>query len=293
MRTLLEKTGYPVGEPDRPPLHDRPDKRAEYTGLDTISDEELTQAHRARKEALVAFASERLLRQYEKHGVSPEELEELAGLLNPDAFLIGFARRFTAYKRPALLWSYPKRLRKLLENSDRPVQIIFSGKAHPLDGEGQAMVAEMARLAESKRWRGKVFYLEEYDMAVGRHLTQGVDLWINNPLRPLEASGTSGMKAAMNGVPNASVLDGWWDEGYEGDNGWAVGARKPRKNRPRQDRFDATSLFDLLEDEILPMYGTPEWTQVMRRVIATSAWAFSTRRMLIDYVDSMIVPDPD
>ncbi|MCX7799608.1 MAG: alpha-glucan family phosphorylase [Fimbriimonadales bacterium] len=292
MRALYEEHGYPVGSPLRPTLRERTGKRPSWEGL-SCSDAELWAAHAAQKRRLVEFANERLLRQHVKHGWSPEELEQVGGLLDPEAFLVGFARRFTPYKRPSLLWLDPRRLRRLLEREDVSVQILFAGKAHPADGEGQAMVAEIVRLSRERRWRGRIVFLEEYDMAVARHLVQGVDLWINNPIRPLEASGTSGMKAALNGVPNCSVLDGWWDEGFEGDNGWAVGDREAPARPRRRDRMHAEALYEALEraaamfGERGPL-GIPDaWIRIMRRAIATSAWAFSTRRMLEDYVGTM------
>lgn len=296
MRALYEENGYRVGTHEVPKLEERAHRRPLWLGLAKVAPERLWEAHLAQKRALVAFANDRLMRQHVKYGWSPEELDEVGSRLNADAFIIGFARRFTAYKRPALLWSDVRRLQKLLGNAERPVQIVFAGKAHPADGEGQHMVAEVYRLTRDRKWRGKVFFLEEYDMAVGRHLVQGVDLWINNPIRPLEASGTSGMKAAINGVPNASTLDGWWDEGFENDNGWAVGRREPQSTRRRQDKFDSESMYEVLEKEVLPLYwrrndaGVPEgWTAFMRRAIQTSAWAFSTRRMLEDYAADMYI----
>ncbi|MFN3682849.1 MAG: alpha-glucan family phosphorylase [Fimbriimonadaceae bacterium] len=293
LRRLYEEHGYPVASPDRPPLVERGDRRPAWEGLADLEPKALWEAHLARKRELAAFVNDRLIRQHTKYGWSPEELEEVGSLLDPDAFLVGFARRFTPYKRPSLLWSDPRRLRRLLERTDRPVQILFAGKAHPADGDGQRMVAEVYRLSRERRWRGRVFFLEEYDMAVAKRLVQGVDLWINNPIRPLEASGTSGMKAAINGVPNASVLDGWWDEGYEADNGWAVGEREAPSSPRKRDRHHAEALYEALEAASGLFWdrskdGLPlGWVRLMKRAIATSAWAFSTRRMLEDYAEAM------
>lgn len=298
IRAIVQERGWPMASASMPNLTRREGKRATWEGLNELDPDLLWKAHVEQKRALAAFAGDRLISQHAKHGWSPEELDEVGSIINPEAFLIGFARRFTGYKRPTLLWSDIRKLREMLGDPKRPVQLLFAGKAHPADGEGQQMVAEVYRLTQDKRWKGKVFFLEEYDMAVARHLVQGVDLWVNNPLRPLEASGTSGMKAALNGVPNASILDGWWDEGYEGDNGWQVGTREPQRNSRRQDRFDSESMYEVLLHQVLPLYwdrddeGVPQgWVQVMARAMATSLWAFSTRRMLDDYVQDMYAPD--
>lgn len=278
------------------PLTQSKQGRATWEGIAEAPDAELWAAHMAQKRAFVAFAKDRLHRQHVKYGESPEDLRALSEMLNPEAFTIGFARRMTGYKRPWLVLSDLKRVLRILEDAERPVQIVFAGKAHPLDDDGQAVLAEIYQRTQTPKLKGKVFLLEEYDIAVGGAMVQGVDLWINNPLRPLEASGTSGMKAAANGVPNCSVLDGWWDEAIVESprNGWAVGDRAPQKTRKKQDRFDAESLYEALEKEILPLYwnrdedGVPrEWVAIMKRAIATSAHAFSTRRMLEDYAKEM------
>ncbi len=165
---------------------------------------------------------------------------------------IGFARRFATYKRAALLFTDMDRLARLLWDPERPLQVIFAGKAHPADRPGQGVIQEIFQRSRSPQLRGRVFILEDYDMRVARFLVQGVDGWLNNPRRPLEASGTSGMKAAQNGVPNISVLDGWWDEGYEGDNGWAIGGREQSPDEAAQDWADAQDLYRLLEEELDP-----------------------------------------
>jgi starch phosphorylase len=177
------------------------------------------------------------------------------------------------------------------------VQVIFAGKAHPADRPGQRVIQEIFQHSRSPKLRGRVFILEDYDMRVGRFLVQGVDTWLNNPRRPLEASGTSGMKAAQNGVPNISVLDGWWDEGYEGDNGWAIGGREQNPDETAQDWSDAEDLYRLLEQELVPAYydrdkaGIPRrWVEVMRGAMATSLWDFSTTRMLQQYAEGLYLP---
>jgi starch phosphorylase len=177
------------------------------------------------------------------------------------------------------------------------VQFIFAGKAHPADRPGQGVIQTIFEHSRSDALRGRIFILEDYDMRVGRYLVQGVDVWLNNPRRPLEASGTSGMKAAMNGVVNVSVLDGWWDEGYHGDNGWAIGGRDPNPDEGAQDWADAQDLYRLLEEEIVPLWyerdakGVPVgWLERMRRAASTSLWEFSTTRMLEEYVERMYLP---
>ena len=181
-------------------------------------------------------------------------LAELETALDPDILTIGFARRFATYKRAGLLFSDIDRLARMLWDPDRPIQVVFAGKAHPADRPGQRVIQEIFQRSRSPQLRGRVYILEDYDMRIGRFLVQGVDVWLNNPRRPLEASGTSGMKAAQNGVPNVSVLDGWWDEGYEGDNGWAIGGRETDPDEAAQDWHDAQDLYRLLEEEIIPAY---------------------------------------
>ena len=199
--------------------------------LERIPAKDLWDAHRRQKRELAEFARRRLRNQFARHGEAPAVLAELETALDPDILTIGFARRFATYKRAGLLFSDIDRLARILWDADRPVQIVFAGKAHPADRPGQRVIQEIFQLSRSPALRGRVFIMENYDMRVGRFLVQGVDAWLNNPRRPLEASGTSGMKAAQNGVPNISVLDGWWDEGYAGDNGWAIGGREMRPGR--------------------------------------------------------------
>ena len=217
----------------------------------------------------------------------PAVLAELEEALDPDILTIGFARRFATYKRAGLLFSDIDRLARILWDADRPVQIVFAGKAHPADRPGQRVIQEIFQLSRSPALRGRVFIMENYDMRVGRFLVQGVDAWLNNPRRPLEASGTSGMKAAQNGVPNISVLDGWWDEGYAGDNGWAIGGRESDPDEAAQDWADALDLYRLLEEDVVPRYyerganGLPlRWLDVMRRAMATAAVA------VLDHADA-------
>jgi alpha-glucan phosphorylases len=265
--------------------------------LERVPARDLWEAHVRQKRELALFARGRLRNQFARHGEAPAVLAELESALDPDIFTIGFARRFATYKRAGLLFSDIDRLARMLWDEKRPVQIIFAGKAHPADRPGQKVIQEIFQRSRSPQLRGRVFILEDYDMRIGRFLVQGVDVWLNNPRRPLEASGTSGMKAAQNGVPNLSVLDGWWDEGYEGDNGWAIGGREVLPDEAAQDWQDALDLYRLLEEEIVPRYferdaeGLPrQWLAVMRRAMATALWRFSTTRMLHEYTEQLYLP---
>ena len=265
--------------------------------LERVADRDLWDAHLRQKRELALFARGRLRRQFARHGESPTVLAELETALDPDVLTIGFARRFATYKRAGLLFTDIDRLARMLWDADRPIQIVFAGKAHPADRPGQRVIQEIFQLSRSPKLRGRVFILENYNMRVARFLVQGVDAWLNNPRRPLEASGTSGMKAAKNGVPNLSVLDGWWDEGFDGDNGWAIGGREIDPDEAAQDWRDSQDLYRLLEEEIIPRYyerdvnGLPKrWLTVMRRAMGTALWRFSTTRMLHEYVERLYLP---
>ncbi|MDR3689756.1 MAG: alpha-glucan family phosphorylase [Fimbriimonas sp.] len=298
VRALYEGVGATFEPATALVLTARKQGRSVWSKIEEVDDEALWLAHVSQKRALIEFANARLVKHHVRHGESPTQLKELASYLDPDAFIIGFARRFAPYKRAGLLFTDSKRILRLLRATGRPVQIIYSGKAHPGDRVGQGLIKDVFEKTLDPQFKGKVFVLEDHDIAVGKALVQGVDLWINNPLRPLEASGTSGMKAAANGVPNASILDGWWDEAFEagtlGQNGFAVGRRENQKGRAEQDRFDAESLYRVLEREVAPLYwqrderGVPTgWLSVMKQAIATSLYAFSTVRMLEDYARDM------
>ncbi|HEX2220949.1 MAG TPA: alpha-glucan family phosphorylase [Candidatus Limnocylindria bacterium] len=290
VRRVLERA---IGTPLLVDLRDP----APVAQLGDLSDEDLWAAHQQQKRELIGFMEGRLARQFARHGESPDELRRVRDVVNPDALLIGFARRFATYKRAALLFEDEERLAAILSSTDRPVQIVMAGKAHPADRPGQKVIQHIFTLSRSQRLRGRVFILEDYDMRVGRYLVGGVDLWLNNPRRPMEASGTSGMKAAMNGVPSVSVLDGWWDEGYDGRNGWAIGGRETLPDEAAQDDADAVELYRLLEQEIVPRFherdasGLPRaWLATMRAAIESSLWQFSTARMLSEYVDRLYAP---
>jgi starch phosphorylase len=265
--------------------------------ISRIPASELWQAHVRQKRELAVFARGRLRSQFARHGEAPRTLQQLGEALDPGALTIGFARRFATYKRSGMIFTDPGRLARLLSDADRPVQLVFAGKAHPADRPGQAVIQEIFGRTRTPEFRGRVFILEDYDMRIGRFLVQGVDVWLNNPRRPLEASGTSGMKAAMNGVVNLSVLDGWWDEGYDGENGWAIGGREPLADEAAQDWNDAMDLYRLLEHEVVPEFydrgekGLPtRWVERMRRSMATTLWQFSTTRMLHEYTEHLYLP---
>ena len=268
--------------------------------IERIPAAELWEAHVRQKRELAVFARGRLRTQFARHGEAPRTLQELGTALDPNALTIGFARRFATYKRAGMIFTDKDRLARLLTNTDRPVQIVFAGKAHPADRPGQQVIQEIFGRTRAPEFRGRVFILEDYDMRIGRFLVQGVDVWLNNPRRPLEASGTSGMKAAMNGVVNVSVLDGWWDEGYSpdnGGNGWAIGGREPLADEAAQDWNDAMDLYRILEDEVVPEFydreaGKPpaRWVERMRRSMASTLWNFSTTRMLHEYTERLYLP---
>ncbi len=245
----------------------------------------------------VRFLRRRVLRQLTRHGASPTAKHDSGELFNPEVLTIGFARRFATYKRATLIFRDLERLEALLNDETRPVQLVFAGKAHPADMPGQALIMQIQNLSQDPRFIGKILFVEDYDMAVGRALTRGVDVWLNNPRRPLEASGTSGQKAAMNGILNLSILDGWWPEGYDGENGWAIG-NSHRSNRTVAegveetiDATDADALYDLLEREVIPLYyerdakGIPhKWCDRAKKAIMTVSPKFNAQRMVRDYV---------
>ncbi len=268
-----------------------------FSRLVQVTDEDLWAAHRQQKRELVRFARGRLSRQFARHGESPDTLRQVQAAFDPEALTIGFARRFATYKRADLLFRDEERLAALLDSADRPVQVVLAGKAHPADRPGQQVIQHIFELSRSDRLRGRVFMIEDYDMRIARFLVAGVDTWLNNPRRPLEASGTSGMKAAINGIPSVSILDGWWDEGYNGRNGWAIGGREAVDDEGAQDHADSLELYRLLEDEIVPSFferdpvGVPRrWLQTMRASVEAAIWQFSSARMLMEYVDRLYLP---
>ena len=263
-----------------------------------IPDEELWQTHLQRKEALINYTRRRLRQQHLRLGEGSMQMAEFESMLNADALIIGFARRYATYKRATLIFRNIERISAILNNPERPVQIIFAGKAHPADEPGKALIEQVYRISRSDAFRGKVIFLENYDIGMARYLVSGTDLWLNNPIRPHEASGTSGQKAALNGQPNCSILDGWWAEGYNGKNGWAIGEEREYHDPDVQAEADSLSLYRLLEEEIVPTYydrgpdGIPRrWIAVMKEAIRTCAPRFSMRRMVKEYTTRFYVPE--
>ena len=253
------------------------------------------------KRRLVAYIRERARQQWLRTEVHPVQVIASGVLLDPYALTIGFARRFAPYKRADLILRDMDRLLHILNRPNLPVQIIFAGKAHPDNEQGKLLIQDVYQAVKKAEDGGRLVFLEDYDMNLARYLVQGVDIWLNTPRRPNEASGTSGQKAALNGVLNFSVLDGWWREGYNGRNGWAIGDDVDYVDHNLQDEADAESLYDTLENVIIPLYykkrpsdGLPgEWIGRLREAIRTLAPHFSTRRMLKEYVDELYVPAMD
>lgn len=273
---------------------DEPDT---WAAIDTVSDEALWDVHQQCKRKMIDFVRRRIQRQYIRHGAGPQRINQAAHLLDPDALTLGFARRFATYKRATLIFRDLDRLKRILNDPERPVQLIFSGKAHPKDDPGKALIQRIYELSQDPDCQGKVLFVENYDMNIARHLIAGVDVWLNNPRRPLEASGTSGQKAALSGVPNCSVLDGWWREGYDGSNGWAIGEEREYEDQDAQDEADALSLYSILEDQIVPLYydrnarNIPSgWLERMRAAIRTCGPQFSMERMVKEYTNNLYVP---
>jgi glycogen phosphorylase len=271
---------------------DEPNDPEFWKRIDRIPDEELWATHIRRRERLVAFARQRLAEQLERRGSSAHEIHIAHEMLNPSALTIGFARRFATYKRATLLLRDGERLRRLLNNPERPLQIIFAGKAHPQDNEGKEFIRQIIHFARQDDIRRRIVFIEDYDITVGRHMVEGVDVWLNTPRRPLEASGTSGMKVLANGGLNLSILDGWWDEGYNMNNevGWAIGAGEQYGNADYQDEVESNALFNLLEQEVVPQFydrGADQlprdWIKRVKTSMMTLCPFFNTHRMVGDY----------
>jgi starch phosphorylase len=275
----------------------RPTDHSIWKRTDHIPDAELWRTHERRRERLVAFARTRLRQQLANRGAPPSEINRAEEVLDPEALTIGFARRFATYKRGTLLFRNLERLIAIINNKDRPVQIIFAGKAHPRDHGGKELIAEILHVARRPELRRRIVFLEDYDMNVARYLVQGVDVWLNNPRRPLEASGTSGMKVACNGGLNLSILDGWWVEGYAQNNGWAIGHGEEYTDLTYQDDVESRAIYDLLEQEIVPLFytrssdGLPRgWLRMMKQAISTICPFFNTNRMVQEYVEKCYWP---
>ena len=271
---------------------------ATWKKINSIPDEELWEEHLKRKEKLMDIVKENVTERYKRSGYSYDDINEVVSKLNPNALTIGFARRFATYKRATLIFRDIERLTQLLNQEKRPVQIIFAGKAHPDDMEGQNLIKQIHEISLMPQFKGKIFILENYNIGMARYLVSGVDVWLNNPRRPMEASGTSGEKASVNGVVNFSVLDGWWAEGYDETNGWSIGTETNYDSYEIQDNADSDSIYSTLENKIIPAYYkrqnekgfSKEWIRYMKNSIMSTGGKYSTSRMLIDYVEQIYMP---
>ena len=269
-----------------------------WAKIDMIPDADLWNVRRYLKRKFISFATERIRKQWASGSI--QAVQAVAGgvMLNSQPLTIGFARRFATYKRSTLILHDYGRLMNIINNPERPVQIIFAGKAHPADEPGKLLIQTVYRTAKDSKTAGRLVFIEDYDMNVARHLVQGVDVWLNTPRIPNEASGTSGMKAALNGSINCSILDGWWNEAYNGRNGWAIGKGNIIEDQNQADIEESTSLYNLLENEIIPLYygsrndeGIPiEWISWVKESIRTLAPQFSMRRMVKEYMTQLYAP---
>ncbi|MFV0446724.1 MAG: alpha-glucan family phosphorylase [Planctomycetaceae bacterium] len=290
MRVLYDKVLPPnwflrSGEPDV------------WASFEHVTPGELWETHQALKNRLITYARHRLTKQAIRHRLSDSEIAELQNVLDPNALLIGFARRFAPYKRADLVLQDIDNLSRMITDVEQPVQFIFSGKAHPRDDLGKEILQRIVRLCKDARFKGRVVFLEDYDINIGRHLVQGVDVWLNNPRRPLEASGTSGQKVVLNGGLNCSILDGWWAEAFDGTNGFAIGTGLTHVDQGVQDGRDADALQKVLHEEVIPLYyqrdshDLPvEWIRRMIRCVRTLGWRFNADRMVMDYVNHSYIP---
>ena len=265
--------------------------------IENIPNAELWNEHMIRKQRLLELVKQNVTASMRSNGKSYEEINEITSKLNPNALTIGFARRFATYKRATLIFRDLERITQILNNSDKPVQLIFAGKAHPADKEGQDLIRYIYEISMKPQFKGKVFILENYNIGIARYLVSGVDVWLNNPRRPMEASGTSGQKASVNGVINFSVLDGWWAEGYNSKNGWTIGTNDEYDSYEIQDNADSASIYNTLENKIIPIYydknknGISEkWIQIMKNSIISTGGRYSTSRMLCDYTNKLYMP---
>lgn len=262
-----------------------------WTNFESLSSGEMWETHQSLKNRLIVFCRARMIRRGNRIGMSQAEINEFNDALNPEALTIGFARRFAPYKRADLLLKDIEQLGRILADSKRPVQLIFAGKSHPADENGKGILQRIYKLTQDSAFKGKIFVIEDYDMNLARHLIQGVDVWLNNPRRPLEASGTSGQKVALNGGLNCSILDGWWAEAYDGLNGFAIGNGRVHVNQDVQDDRDAKSLMKVIQDEVIPLYFDRDqddlpmkWIARMKHSVRTLGWRFNSDRMVMDYV---------
>ena len=267
------------------------------TSIDNIYDDELWRAHDMNRLSLINFCRKRVRQQYERRNASKAEMNELENMLDPDALTIGFARRFATYKRADLFTRDFERLKQIVNSADYPVQLIFAGKAHPMDNEGKMLIQHIVNNICKSELRQKIIFIEDYDINVARYLVQGVDVWLNTPRRPMEACGTSGMKAAINGVLNLSVLDGWWCEGYSPECGWSIGGGEEYQDHEYQDSMESQALYNILENDVVPCFyerengGIPyRWISMMKESMKMSIHNFCSHRMVNNYNMQFYMP---
>jgi glycogen phosphorylase len=268
-----------------------------WQNIHSVDPGELWETHNALKNLLLSFVRRRVSRQCRRRGESDDAVEAARNILDPNVLTIGFGRRFATYKRATMVMGDLDRLAALCNDKERPVQFVFAGKAHPKDDPGKRFIQMVAKMRNDPRFANRIAYVEDYDINVCRHMVQGVDVWLNNPRRPLEASGTSGQKTVLNGGLNLSILDGWWAEAYDGANGFAIGHGQSHVDDHITDRRDTEFLYKVLEEQVVPMYydrdvdGLPRhWIKRMMNSISTLAWRFSAHRMVMDYARLCYVP---
>jgi starch phosphorylase len=273
------------------------DNPAVWEKILAIPDEELWAAREALRDYLFTFVRERARQRWTVERVGTPRIVAAGTLLESESLTIGFARRFTGYKRPELIFRDPERLARILNAAERPVQLIFAGKSHPADDGGKHHLQRVYRRALDPMFGGRVAFVDDYDLHVAHFLVQGCDVWLNNPRKPLEASGTSGMKAAINGVPHLSIGDGWWAEGFTGENGWVIDGQAGSDDPEAIDAADANALYRLLEEAVVPAFydrdrsGLPRrWLRIVRDAIRSVTPRFCARRMVKEYVERMYVP---
>ena len=265
--------------------------------IKNIPNDRLWGVHLERKQKLIEVIKENTINRLRRSGVSFDEVKEIISGLNANDLIIGFARRFATYKRATLIFNDLERITQILNDSNRPVKLVFAGKAHPADRPGQELIKYIHELSMKPQFKGKIFLLENYNIAMSRYLVSGVDVWLNTPRRPMEASGTSGQKASVNGVVNFSVLDGWWAEGYDQTNGWSIGTNQEYSSYQEQDIADSESIYRTLENKIIPMFFdrneqgiSDKWIETMKNSIITTGGKYSTARMLVDYTNKLYMP---
>ena len=263
-----------------------------WEAIQTMPDEDIWDIRMALKKKLIKYIKNEYKTTWLKNQGDPAKVVSILEKINPNSLMIGFGRRFATYKRAHLLFTDLDRLSKIVNNEKFPIQFIFTGKAHPADGGGQGLIKHIIEISRRPEFQGKIIFLENYDMRLARHLISGVDVWLNTPTRPLEASGTSGEKAEMNGVLNFSVLDGWWYEGYREGAGWALTEKRTYDNQQYQDQLDAATIYNMLEAEIIPAYYaknskgySPDWIQYIKNSMSQIAYNYTMKRMLDDYID--------